>query len=190
LRADDASNEFAIFGGRVMRDVELGLQPARQVEPLVDAVELGGARYIDDGDGLAHRRLGDAIVQSGNHPRGSRGNEPVVASEQRLCSVEDGLLDYVGVENSSHLVPKLAQLIDRGCDDGFHLACIGPGRNVGQRFPGVEREQHTMRPEPMKGRLAVEHLLAILSVGTDVYIDRKPSPQAGDADGWCEMIGG
>ena len=93
LRGEDAGGEIAIRRRGLRRDFQLALKPAPDVEPGVDSVPLAGARDIEQERPVLSRGLSEPIVEPGDDRARRARNHPLIAAEQRLAHVEEGLLN-------------------------------------------------------------------------------------------------
>ena len=93
LGGKNAGGEIAVKGRGLRRDFELALKPARGVEPGVDPVPLARAGNVQNKNAFARRRLAQFVVEPGDHGSGDARNHAVVAAEQRLAHIDEGLLN-------------------------------------------------------------------------------------------------
>ena len=187
---EDAGGEIAIKRRRLRRDFQLALKPAPDVEPGVDPVPLAGARNIEQERPILSRGLNEPIVEPGHDRARHSRNHPVIAAEQRLAHVHEGLLNNRGAANLARSAPQRAQFADKSADGVVDLGRCGGKGYARDRLSRGEREQHRLRFEPMQRRSGIEKLLPVLPVGSAMNLDQQSPPQAGDPDGRRQMING
>ena len=161
---EDAGGEIAIRRRRLRRDFQLALKPAPDVEPGVDPVPLARARDIEQETPVLSRGLDEPIVEPGDDRARRARNHPVIAAEQRLAHVEEGLLNDRGAADLARPAPQRAQFADKSADRVVDLGRCGGERNARDRLPRGEREQHRLRLEPMQRRRRIEKILPVLPV--------------------------
>ena len=186
---EDARGKIAVKRRGLRGDFELALKPAPDVEPGVDPVPLAGARDIEQERLVLSRGLGETIVEPGDDRARRSGNHPVIAAEQRLAHVEEGLLNDRRA-NLARLAPQRAQFADKSPDRRVDFGRRGGEGNAGDRFPRGEREERRLRLEPMQRRVGIEQILPVLPVGPAMDLDQQFPPQAGDPDRRRQMVDG
>ena len=147
---ENAGGEVAVEGRRLRRDFQLALKPAPDVEPGVDPVPLARARDIQNEHAVARRGLAHLVVQPGDDRRRRPGNHAIIAAEQRLAHVDEGLLNDCGAANLARLAPQRPQFGDESPDRAIDFGRARGQRDAGDRFPRAEREQHRLGREPMQ----------------------------------------
>src|SRR5690348_17308728 len=109
---DDAHQHVAIERGRRRRDLVFALQPARAIEPRLDAVARPRARDVEEKHRLLAGRRANALVETLDPPRRRSRNEEIVAAEDGLAGVDEILLDDGGAAGLPRAAPEIAQLGD------------------------------------------------------------------------------
>ena len=118
------------------------------------------------------------------------GNHPVVAAEQRLAHVDEGLLDDRGAAISRalrHSARKSAMNLPTASSTS---AAVALKRNARDRLARGEREQRRLRLEPMQRGTRIEQILPVLPIRPGMDLDQQSAPQAGDPDRGGQMIDG
>ena len=128
LSGEDAGGEVAVERRRLRRDFQLALKPAPDVEPGVDSVPLAGARDIEKEHAVLRRGLAQPIVEPGDDRRRRPRNHPIIAAEQGLAHVDEGLLNDRSAANLARLAPERAQFGDESPDRAVDF-----GRGRGER---------------------------------------------------------
>ena len=173
LSGQDAGDQIAVKGRGLRSDFQLALKPAPDVEPCVDSVALAGAGDIEQQNAILRRRLAQLIVEPRDDARRGSGNDAIIAAEQRLAHVEEGLLNDRRVADLARLAPERPQIADKSGDRFVDLRDRRRERNAGDRFSRGQREQHSLRRKLMQGRPRIEKLLAVLPVCSAMDVDQQ-----------------
>src|SRR6185437_5834807 len=107
---------------------QLALEPAPDVEPGVDPASRARASDVDKAGAVLRRGLGEPVVEPGDERARRAWNHPVMAAEQGLGHIEEGLLDHRGAD-LARPAPERAQFGDKSAD-----RAVGLGRRGGEGY--------------------------------------------------------
>ena len=179
LRRDDTCRQFAEAPGRLRGNLHLALQPARGVEPGVEAIARAGPGDIQQRDAVLARRLGQQLVQPVHQPRRRGNGHAVETAENGLEYIEVGLLQDDRTETAPRSLPQAAQLLHLDLEQLLDLLGIGIRRHRSDHAAGAQREHDDLRREVAQRIRRLHQLMPILPEATGKHVEVETVPHPG-----------